>query len=64
MDEMHALVREYIGRNAEDLAVLEAERMSRSWRKTESKSKKETEIDMLRERDEAEYRTGFGTPRS
>lgn len=42
------------------MAELKKEREERSWRKTEGKTKREIELDNLKESDESEYKSGFG----
>lgn len=57
--ELHGLLEDYINRNEGEMAELERERAARSWRKTEGKGKRETEMDKQREVELAEYKTGF-----
>jgi hypothetical protein len=40
---------------------LKKEREGRSWRKAEGKSKRESELEGIKEREESEYRSGFGS---
>jgi hypothetical protein len=59
LPELHGLLEDYINRNENEMAELEKERNARSWRKTEGKGKRETEMDKQREVETAEYKSGF-----
>jgi len=52
---------DYINRNESELVELAAERAARTWRKTEGKGKRETELERLKEDEESQYKVGFGT---
>ncbi|KAM0793791.1 hypothetical protein ACM66B_001207 [Microbotryomycetes sp. NB124-2] len=61
LDELHQTVVDYINRDDAERDELEQQRRQRSnWRKTEGKSKRETEIDKQKEQELLEYKTGFG----
>ncbi|KAK4050370.1 translation machinery-associated protein 16 [Microbotryomycetes sp. JL201] len=63
LDELHQIVSDYISRDDAERDELEHERQQRSnWRKTEGKSKRETEIDKQKEQETLEYKTGFVVP--
>ncbi|KAM0793790.1 hypothetical protein ACM66B_001207 [Microbotryomycetes sp. NB124-2] len=63
LDELHQTVVDYINRDDAERDELEQQRRQRSnWRKTEGKSKRETEIDKQKEQELLEYKTGFVVP--
>ncbi|KAK4704854.1 translation machinery-associated protein 16, partial [Phenoliferia sp. Uapishka_3] len=62
LPELHQILRDYIGRNDDEAAELKKEREGRAWRKGEGKSKREMELDVQREGEESEYRSGFVLP--
>lgn len=59
--ELHDVLHGYLHRHASELVDLAHEREARSsWRKTEGKGKRETELEELRKEETSEYRSGFG----
>lgn len=60
LPELHAILFGYINRNDDEIADLKKERIERSWRKAEGKTKREVELDNEKEIDMSEYRSGFG----
>ncbi|GAA6063807.1 hypothetical protein JCM10212_001638 [Sporobolomyces blumeae] len=62
LSELHHLVQDYINRNESELVDLAHERSQRQWRKGEGKSKRETELEKLKESETGEYKSGFIVP--
>lgn len=61
LPDLHQILTDYINRNESELVELAAERAARTWRKTEGKGKRETELEKLKEDEESQYKVGFGT---
>lgn len=59
---LHLLLLQYIARNDDEIALLQAERQTRAWRKSEGKTKREVELDSEKEKELSEYRSGFSLP--
>ncbi|GAA5949772.1 hypothetical protein JCM3765_007683 [Sporobolomyces pararoseus] len=62
LPELHQILQDYINRNESELVDLAAERANRTWRKGEGKSKRETELEKLREDEQNQYKVGFVLP--
>ncbi|TNY23807.1 hypothetical protein DMC30DRAFT_280633 [Rhodotorula diobovata] len=61
LPELHDVLHGYLHRHESELVSLAHEREARqSWRKTEGKGKRETELEKLRDEETGEYRSGFG----
>ncbi|GAA5849858.1 hypothetical protein JCM5353_001720 [Sporobolomyces roseus] len=62
LPDLHQILIDYINRNESELVELAAERAARTWRKTEGKGKRETELEKLKEDEESQYKVGFVLP--